>query len=140
MRKKLCFLMSILFLFGICVTAKAGTPIADRQYNFSWEYDANGETEICHTGDMDYSLAWEDNGRDWSGVDVNCDHEASDCDECKDWFIVPDGNVVAFVNGGSAAFRSDYARHRRFPQHRRGPLGDLEMGESQRPAAGFDEL
>ena len=105
MRKRLCFLLSILFLVGVCAAAKGATPIADREFNFSWEYDPNGELILCHTGEMADSLAWNDNGHDWSGVDVNCGHEGPDCDNCKDGYRFPDGNVVCFVNGGSATFQ-----------------------------------
>ena len=105
MCRKLYFVVAAVLVLALTGSAHAGTPIADQEFNLSWEWDPNGEPMPCHTGDMDESLAWEDNGKDWSGVDVNCGHEAPDCDNCKDWFITPDGNVVLFVNGGSATFQ-----------------------------------
>jgi hypothetical protein len=105
MSKKVLLLMCCVFVISLCASAKASTLIDDWRFNFSWEYDPNGSTELCHTGTMEDSLAWRDNNIDWSGIDVNCGHEAPDCDSCRDWFVTPDGNVIAFTNGGSAIFQ-----------------------------------
>lgn len=100
MNKKFWLLMCFVFVISFFVSVKASTPIDDWRFNFSWEYDPNGEPNLCHTATMEDSLAWNDNYELWVGVDVNCGHEPLDCDNCKDWLLFPDGNVVAFLDGG----------------------------------------
>jgi hypothetical protein len=111
MSKKICFLMSILFFFGVCVTARAGTPIDDPSYNLSFEWhwpDACGVvTQIYgHTGidatpptpsldDPNQGVwNWLSTGPGFQGVDVFCPEAIDSPTHCHQ-FPATDG--ICFV-------------------------------------------
>ncbi len=73
MSKKLCFLIFFVLLFGLGSTGWAWTAIDDPNYNLSFEYDVNFAQYRCHgTGDLTYTLAWNDNEVNWANVEIDC--------------------------------------------------------------------
>jgi len=113
MRKKLCFLMSILFVAGICVTAKGATPIDDPNYNLSFEWhwpDIDGVvTQIYgHTGIGEFPPTpdpcepnqgvwnWLSTGNGFQGVDVFCPYAYDSNTHCHQW-PAADGIVYVYL-------------------------------------------
>jgi hypothetical protein len=84
MHKELCFLISLVLLFGLCVSAQA-EPIEVN--NFSFELDVDGNQILGHTGmapgewpDVGV-LGWTNVG-DYIGVDVQCGDACATPEHC----------------------------------------------------------
>jgi len=115
MYKKLCLLISFVFVLCICGTTQAQTDIDVNNWSFEWADPVNLVT--CHQGlgDAPNEPVWGWTGGawpgaanpTWSGVDINCGPDT--CPEgdpgCKTWFVVPDGNVVAYFDDGTNGYQ-----------------------------------
>jgi hypothetical protein len=112
MYRKLCFLTSFVLVLALSGALQAATPVDVN--NHSFELQADGNQVTCHmglgaTGEgvMGWTAGWIDAPQinaGWSGVDVNCG-VAGMCDDCRDWHIFPDGNVVCYVDNGNWAYQ-----------------------------------
>ncbi|UCC23546.1 MAG: hypothetical protein JSW23_05705 [Planctomycetota bacterium] len=105
MSKRRSFL-SIILLLSLSVAVQGRTTLEVINPSFEWADEVNLVT--CHVG-LDGVLGWtggEEAGAatDWSGVDVNCGVEGM-CDDCRDWHVFPDGNVVAYMDMGTNAYQ-----------------------------------
>ena len=111
MSKKICFLMSILFLFVVCVTAKGAVPIDDPSYNLSFEWHWPDACDVVtqiygHTGidaapptpsldDPNQGVwNWLSTGAGFQGVDVFCPEAIDSPTHCHQ-FPATDG--ICFV-------------------------------------------
>lgn len=65
--------MCFVLVLGLGNTARAWTDIDDPNYNLSFEYDVNFNVYQCHgTGDLTYTLAWNDNEVNFANVEIDC--------------------------------------------------------------------
>ena len=116
MCKRPGFLISIVLVLSLSVAVQAQTTIDVNNYSF--EYYADGNQVSCHGGiaeDDPYPgvMAWSGGAElgaanpDWSGMDVNCGPGTCPPGEntCKDWFVVPDGNTVCYMDDGTFIFQ-----------------------------------
>jgi hypothetical protein len=111
MRRKLYFLMSFVFVVGLCVSAKGATPIDDPNYNLSFELhwpDEDGlVTQIYgHTGIEEVApdpdpcepnqgvWNWLATGSNFQGVDVFCPEALDSPTHCHQW---PAADGIAYV-------------------------------------------
>jgi hypothetical protein len=83
--------------------------------NGSFEYQYDGNQVTCHMGMgsgpdkgvLGWTAGWLDAPQinaGWSGVDPNCGAPnvgGGDC--CRDWHVIPDGQVVCYVDNGNWA-------------------------------------
>ena len=106
MSKRLSFL-SIILVLSLSVAVQGQTTIEVINPSFEWADEVNQVT--CHVG-LDGVLGWTGGSEpgsanpDWSGVDVNCGVPGM-CDDCRDWHVFPDGNVVAYMDMGTNAYQ-----------------------------------
>ena len=107
MCKRPGFLISIVLVLSLSAAVQAQTAIEVNNPSFEWADEVNQVT--CHTG-LDGVLEWSGGAElgaanpDWSGVDVNCGVPGM-CDDCRDWHVFPDGNVVCYLDMGTFAYQ-----------------------------------
>ncbi len=107
MCKRPSFLISIVLVLSLSAAVQAQTDINVVNPSFEWADEVNQVT--CHTG-LDGVLGWSGGAEigaanpTWSGVDVNCGVPGM-CDDCRDWHVFPDGNVVAYMDDGTFLYQ-----------------------------------
>ncbi|UCF42436.1 MAG: LamG domain-containing protein [Planctomycetota bacterium] len=106
MGKRLSFLCVILVL-SLSAAVQAQAPITVVNPSFEWADEVNQVS--CHVG-LDGVLGWSGGAElgavnpDWSGVDVNCGVPGM-CEDCRDWHVFPDGNVVCYLDMGTFGYQ-----------------------------------
>ncbi|MHC4498757.1 MAG: hypothetical protein ACYS21_06540, partial [Planctomycetota bacterium] len=107
MCKRPGFLISIVLALSLSAAVQAQTDINVVNPSFEWADEVNQVT--CHVG-LDGVLGWSGGAElgaanpDWSGVDVNCGVPGM-CEDCRDWHVFPDGNVVMYLDTGTFAYQ-----------------------------------
>ncbi len=109
MGKRLSFLFVILVL-SLSGTVRGQVDINVVNHSFEWA-DANEVNLVTCHGGLDGVFGWSGGAElgaanpDWSGVDVNCGWALACQDDCRDWHVFPDGNVVCYLDMGTYAYQ-----------------------------------